>query len=68
MVQRKSSCWTRLKPTVGLTEAIVHLLCVNGNKTDAHGNNSTAAVSQQSGNQHGNESAVSQQHGNKSDR
>lgn len=31
---------------------------VNGNKTDAHGNNSTAAVSQQCGNQRGNESAL----------
>jgi hypothetical protein len=59
MVQRKSSCRTRLKPTVGLIEAIVHLLCVNGNKIDAHENNSTGAISQQRGNQHGNESAVS---------
>jgi hypothetical protein len=31
---------------------------VNGNKTDAHGNNSTVDVSQQHGNQHGNESAL----------
>jgi len=31
---------------------------VNGNKTNAHGNNSTATVSQQRGNQHGNESAL----------
>jgi hypothetical protein len=31
---------------------------VNGNKTDAHGNNSTATISQQCGNQHGNESAL----------
>ena len=31
---------------------------VNGNKTDADGNNSTASVSQQRGNQHGNESAL----------
>jgi acetylornithine/succinyldiaminopimelate/putrescine aminotransferase len=31
---------------------------VNGNKTDAYENNSTAAVSQQRGKQHGNESAL----------